>query len=83
VLVSGERGSFQEHLRRDGIGSGVHYPRTIPEQPALLEAHVGERLTPLLQAEAFARREVSLPLHPFLTEREVERVVASCNSWRG
>lgn len=83
VLVSGERGSFQEHLRRDGIGSGVHYPRTIPEQPALLEAHVGERLTPLLQAEAFARREVSLPLHPFLTEREVGRVVASCNSWRG
>ena len=34
-------------------------------------------------AEAFARREVSLPIHPFLSEADVERVVASCNAWRG
>jgi dTDP-4-amino-4,6-dideoxygalactose transaminase len=34
------------------------------------------------RARDFARREVSLPIHPFLSERDVERVVASCNSWR-
>lgn len=36
--------------------------------------------TPL---SAFARREVSLPIYPFLSEGAVERVVASCNGWRG
>lgn len=83
VLVSGDRGSFQEHLLRDGVASGVHYPRLIPEQPAFREAKAGRVLSPLPKARDFARREVSLPIHPFLAEREVERVVASCNSWQG
>jgi dTDP-3-amino-3,4,6-trideoxy-alpha-D-glucose transaminase len=83
VLVSGDRGAFQDHLRRDGIASGVHYPRLIPEQPAFREAGAGRVLSPLPRAEAFARCEVSLPIHPFLGEREIGRVVASCSSWRG
>jgi dTDP-3-amino-3,4,6-trideoxy-alpha-D-glucose transaminase len=83
VLVSGDRGSFQVHLGGDGIGSGVHYPKLIPEQPALRGVDAARLLSPLPRARAFTLREVSLPIHPFLTEREVERVVASCNSWRG
>jgi dTDP-3-amino-3,4,6-trideoxy-alpha-D-glucose transaminase len=83
VLVSGDRAAFQEHLRRDGIASGVHYPKLIPEQTAFREAGVGRVLGGLPRAEAFARREVSLPIHPLLSERDVERVVASCNAWRG
>jgi dTDP-3-amino-3,4,6-trideoxy-alpha-D-glucose transaminase len=83
VLVAGERAAFQEHLRRDAIASGVHYPKLIPDQPAFREAGAGRALTPLPRAEAFARREVSLPIHPFLSEEDVERVVASCNAWRG
>ena len=83
VLVTSERDSFQEYLRRADIASGVHYPRLIPEQQAFLDARVSAVLGPLKNAEAFARREVSLPIHPFLTEPEIERVVASCNSWRG
>jgi dTDP-3-amino-3,4,6-trideoxy-alpha-D-glucose transaminase len=83
VLVSGGRERFQEYLRSRGIGSGVHYPRTIPEQPAFREAAVGEVLTPLPRAEVFARTEVSLPLQPFLGESDVDRVVAACNAWPG
>jgi dTDP-3-amino-3,4,6-trideoxy-alpha-D-glucose transaminase len=83
VLVAGERAAFQDHLRRDGIASGVHYPTLIPEQPAFREAGAGRALTPLPRAESFARREVSLPIHPFLSEADVERVVASCNAWHG
>jgi len=83
ILVSGDRAAFQEHLRRAGIASGVHYPRLIPEQPAYRDVPAGRVLTPLPQAEDFACREVSLPIHPLLSDRAVERVVASCNSWRG
>ena len=81
--MSGNRAAFQEHLRRDGIASGVHYPKLIPEQTAFREAGVGRVLGGLPRAEAFARREVSLPIHPLLSEGDVERVVASCNAWRG
>ncbi len=83
LLVAGERAAFQEHLRRHAIASGVHYPRLIPEQTAFRQVGAGRALTPLPRAEAFARREVSLPIHPFLSEGDVERVVASCNAWRG
>jgi dTDP-3-amino-3,4,6-trideoxy-alpha-D-glucose transaminase len=83
VLVRGDRVAFQEHLRRDGIGSAVHYPTPIPEQPALREVGAQRLLSPIPQAEGFARREVSLPIHPFLSEREIDRIVASCNAWRG
>jgi dTDP-3-amino-3,4,6-trideoxy-alpha-D-glucose transaminase len=83
ILVSGDRDAFQEHLRRDGIASGVHYPKLIPDQAAFREAGGGRALSPMPRAGDFARREVSLPIHPFLSERDVERVVASCNAWCG
>jgi dTDP-3-amino-3,4,6-trideoxy-alpha-D-glucose transaminase len=82
VLVRGDRSSFQAHLGSDGIGSGVHYPRLIPDQGALRGMDAARLLSPLSRAREFALREVSLPIHPFLTECEVERVVVSCNSWR-
>jgi dTDP-3-amino-3,4,6-trideoxy-alpha-D-glucose transaminase len=80
VLVQGRRTRFQEHLRTNGIQSAVHYPVLIPDQPALRgEAFVidGE----LDNARFFAEKEVSLPIHPFMSDEEVERVVAACNDW--
>jgi dTDP-3-amino-3,4,6-trideoxy-alpha-D-glucose transaminase len=34
-------------------------------------------------ARAFCRREVSLPVHPYLTDAEVSRVIEACNGWPG
>lgn len=82
VLVKGERVAFQEHLQREGIGSAVHYPTLIPDQEALRGDPRVKVLTPLARAAAFAAREVSLPIHPYLSDDDVERVVASCNVWR-
>jgi dTDP-4-amino-4,6-dideoxygalactose transaminase len=65
------------------VASGVHYPTPIPDQPAFREEKAGRVLSPLPRARGFARRELSLPIHPFLGERELERVVDACNSWRG
>lgn len=81
VLVDGDREAFTEHLRRLGISSGLHYPVLIPDQQAL-EGVRFERGDPLARAQRFARGEVSLPIHPYLSDAHVERVVAACNSWR-
>lgn len=82
VIVAGNmRGAFMAHLKAAGVQAGVHYPKLIPEQRALATAPFfvdGD----LAQARRFADGEVSLPIHPFLTNVEVERVIAACNAWR-
>jgi len=84
VLVAPEhRQAFMEHLRRRGIQTAVHYPRLIPEQRALTECGGSQVVGELKNARRFAAGEVSLPVHPFLSEEEIFHVINSCNEWRG
>jgi len=82
VLVTENRASFQKHLERAGVATGIHYPTLIPDQPGLESEASASLLCPLPRARAFAEREVSLPIHPFLDDHSIERVVCACNSWR-
>jgi dTDP-3-amino-3,4,6-trideoxy-alpha-D-glucose transaminase len=81
LVTAGSRDEFQAHLRSEGITTGVHYPRIIPDQPALA-AGLGDYSTRLENARRFARSEVSLPVHPFMSEAEVEAVIQACNNWK-
>ena len=76
-----DRDGFQKHLRDNGIKSGVHYPFIVLDQRALKEAAVESSSAEFKNARRFARDEVSLPVHPFMSEDEVEAVIAACNSW--
>ncbi len=81
VLVRPERReNFRAHLESCGIVSGIHYPHIIPDQTALAGVPF-EKLGSLENAVQFSRGEVSLPIHPFLSEEEVETVIAACNNW--
>src|SRR6185437_6257566 len=75
VLTPPERKSaFREHLESRGVGSGEHYPVAIPDQPAL--AHAAFELADnCAHARRVAASEVSLPIHPHLTEDEVQQVI--------
>ena len=86
VAVAPERkAAFMEHLKNRGIGAGEHYPVAIPDQPAMVR-----RTTPHGNSEdhgcPLARNlcasEVSLPIHPYLTDEEVQYVIDVCNDWR-
>jgi dTDP-4-amino-4,6-dideoxygalactose transaminase len=76
------RDAFMEHLRSRGIRSAVHYPTLIPRQRALAASGFEVR-GDLARAEALAASEVSLPIHPYLDDGEVSRVVDSVNAWKG
>jgi len=80
VQVAPERKSaFLTHLKAAGIGAGEHYPSIIPDQPAL--AHVAAELTSdLAKARRIAASEVSLPIHPYLTDAEVAQIIDAVNS---
>lgn len=82
LLIQGGREAFQKHLRAYGVASAIHYPRLIPNQDALKRVPF-EVIGPLTNAERFAASEVSIPIHPFLTDEEVDRVIAACNGWKG
>ena len=81
VLVEGSREAFMAHLDSRGISSGVHYPTLIPDQPAMSGVR-HECKDALAQARRFAQTEVSLPIHPYLTDEQVQRVIAACNGWK-
>jgi len=80
VLVQDNRESFREHLRTRSIESAVHYPVLIPDQPAL-RGEKFEVADSLVNARRFADREVSLPIHPYLTDEDIARVINACNTW--
>ena len=73
-----ERDNVRERLRERGIANGVHYPRLIPEQPAMKLSVSYEVAIEPSNARRLAASEISLPIHPFLEESEVEVVVTAC-----
>ena len=80
LVLEGSKQEFLAYMRRCGILCGEHYPVAIPDQPAMAQAQC-EIATPLEHARRIAEREVSLPIHPYLTDEEVECVIRACNAW--
>jgi dTDP-3-amino-3,4,6-trideoxy-alpha-D-glucose transaminase len=65
-------------LRDAGIGVNRHYPVLCSDQAA--SRGVGIAVDPLLTARHIAAAELSLPIHPHLTDDEVERVIQACGT---
>jgi len=79
ILVrSGTRDGFREFLSAAGIDSGVHYPTLTFAQKAVASEYAGLE-APL--ALAIADQQVSLPVHPLLTDDEASRVIDRCRAW--
>jgi UDP-2-acetamido-2-deoxy-ribo-hexuluronate aminotransferase len=55
-----------------GVPTAVHYPLPMHLQPVF--EHLGQREGTFPVSEAAARRVISLPMHPYLTEQH-QRVV--------
>ena len=70
-----------DHLRTSGVMPAEHYPIIIPDQPAMAHA-VFDFTDDCANARRIAASEVSLPIHPYLTDEEAAQVVGAVNSWR-
>jgi len=80
LVANGRKSAFMEYLDSRGIGTGEHYPISIPDQKALsgVPHQIVEGCS---NARAIARSEVSLPVHAYLTEAEVDRAIEAVNQW--
>ncbi|MHB2000822.1 MAG: DegT/DnrJ/EryC1/StrS family aminotransferase [Solirubrobacteraceae bacterium] len=63
-------------LAGQGIAVGRHYPFLCHEQPAARGR--GTVIGTLSVARGLADRELSLPIHPYLTDDEIARVIQGC-----
>lgn len=82
VYVRENRVSFVRHMKRRGVQTAVHYPTLIPRQPLFRRGKGFEFATRLLRAEDIVRQEVSLPVHPWMTERDIDCVISAVRAWK-
>jgi dTDP-4-amino-4,6-dideoxygalactose transaminase len=73
VMTTNRRTSWMNALSKAGINTAIHYPGAIHEQPAFLSLGYKPGAFPV--AEQLSRTVVSLPIDPWLTEREVSYIV--------
>jgi dTDP-3-amino-3,4,6-trideoxy-alpha-D-glucose transaminase len=75
-----QRDGFQRHLQEAGVQTAIHYPHLIVEQRALASVPYEVHGT-LDNARRLCAQEVSLPIHPYLLDAELDTIVAAVNAW--
>jgi dTDP-4-amino-4,6-dideoxygalactose transaminase len=78
VVRTSEREALQQHLHASGVETLIHYPVPLPRQPVFASLARGE--CPV--AAGAARDILSLPLHPRLTDADVERISSAVNAFQ-
>ena len=69
------RDSVQEKLKAAGIPTAVHYPIPLNQQPA-----VADPAARLPVGDGVVQRVLSLPMHPYLDEDGIQRIVRALHS---
>ena len=70
TIQTENRDAIQATLKAEGIPSMVYYPRTMSQQTAF--TYLGQQPCPV--AERLTKTVLSLPMHPYLTDEEIETV---------
>jgi len=76
-VVGQDRDAFAAELGSRGVGSGVYYPIPNHRLPSL--THFAPDLH-LEQTEIAAQQALSLPVHPALSQRDLETIVETVNA---
>lgn len=74
-VVTDHREAYLDTLKRRGIPTSIYYPRPLHLQTAF--AHLGYREGDFAVAERISRHIFSLPMHPYLTAQDQEKIIAA------
>lgn len=80
VRVDGgrDRDAAVKQLTEAGVGTGIFYPIPANRQSYLLEMGLGGETLPV--AERLANEVISLPVHPQLSQADLEQIVRAVNA---
>jgi len=76
---SASREKLMEYLSAKGVGSAVHYPKAVYEQPFYRDLGYTDVKCPV--AEDVSRRVMSLPVHPSLSTDDLAYIAKTMNSF--
>ena len=76
-----DRDGLQEHLKKAGIASAIHYPIPLHLQPAYSAFSKGKGSFPI--AEKTANHILSLPMYPELEEKEIQFITRKIIEFTG
>ena len=72
TIVSPRRGEIRKALQQKGIPSGVYYPKPLHLQEAF--AFLGYKKGNFPVSESLSETVLSLPMHPYLSDEQVDRI---------
>ncbi|MGQ9489408.1 MAG: DegT/DnrJ/EryC1/StrS family aminotransferase [Anaerolineae bacterium] len=73
-----DRDAAVKQLNEAGVGTGIFYPIPANRQSYLREMGLGGETLPV--AERLAKEVISLPVHPQLTQADLEQIVEAVNA---
>ena len=74
TIITYDRQNTMQRFASAGVPCGVYYPRTMQQQPAF--ATIAKYQQPSQQAESLVSSVLSLPMHPYMTDEEIETVAS-------
>lgn len=74
-----DRTALIEHLKKHNIESAIYYPIPIHLQ----KAFHNYKSKPLPETEKLSKYALSIPIHPFLRDSEIEYIINTINSFKG
>lgn len=74
-----QRDGLQAYLKEQGIPTMVYYPKPMHEQTAYLD--LGYQSGDFPATESLCDKVLSLPMHPYLTEKEINKVCQAISEY--
>ncbi len=74
-ILTERRDELQDYLKKQGIPTAIHYPKALHLQKAL--AYLGKRQGDFPITEKMCQNILSLPMHPYITDEEINFIVKS------
>ena len=79
VVETEKRDELAKYLNSKGIGTALHYPLAIHQQPAYKERIRGGDI--LLNTESLYKNILTIPMYPELSDEEVETIIKALKEW--
>lgn len=79
VVECDKRDQLQEYLKQENIGTAIHYPLAIHQQPAYINRIRGSKA--LTRTEHLCKRILTLPMYPELTDSQVQRICSALKNY--
>jgi perosamine synthetase len=77
-----DRDTVAKELETLGVGTGIYYPRPLHDYDCYRH-HPAVQVDPVPEAERAARQVLSLPVHPWLGHRDLDRIITAVRGLLG